>query len=153
MGMDLKGHEPITTQGEYFHASMWCWPTLWKFVCDSCGDSLTEEDKEGGKYNGGHLIAKPKAMQVGAKLWSLLRTGEVAAYAAVTPPVLDEDAAEYMRFREAFGHGGVCKGTIVMTPGGEPVLQLRKARPEPLDANVVAEFADFCLESGGFEIW
>lgn len=151
MGMDLLGHEPITTHGEYFRASIWRWPTLWKFVCDSCGDILTEEDQKSGNYNGGHFIAKPKAMQIGKKLWSMLRSGEVAAYAESTPPVLGKIAALHL---EEQGHGqfASCRGTIIMLPGAEPVLQLREAKPDTLDPQVVAEFADFCLESGGFRI-
>jgi hypothetical protein len=158
MGMDLIGHEPITTHGEYFRASIWRWPTLWKFVCDSCGDILTEEDKESGNYNGGHFITKPKAMQIGTKLWSMLRTGVVAAYAEATPPVLSKIAAFHEELHKRLaeqgnGQFGSCRGTIIMTPGGIPVLQLREAKPDPLDPHVVAEFADFCVESGGFEIW
>jgi len=153
MGMDLVGRKPISTHGEYFRSSCWQWGPLWKLLCDTCGSILTEEDKKNGQYNIGHLITDPKAKQIGAKIWSMLRSGEVAAYAAATPPVLDEGTAAFMRLTEEALGRRLGTGTVIVSQGGKPTVHLRDAKPEPLDLHFVAEFADFCLQSGGFEIW
>ncbi len=47
MGMDVYGRNPSSEEGEYFRASVWTWGPIYSFICEQCGDLLSDEELNG----------------------------------------------------------------------------------------------------------
>jgi len=136
--------------GIYFRNNCWWWRPLWGFVCERCDDVLTEEDMERGTYNDGHEITEDKAIQIGIELTAMLENGRIKEYSdsykadiEALPKVIctlcNNNNYGNRKKRDCNG----CQGT------GE---RDDWAKSYPFDVENVKEFADFCLQSGGFEI-
>ena len=110
------------TPGVYFRNNVWFWRPLWMFVSGVCDDILTEKDIERGTFNDGHKISKTKAERIAKKLYSMLDNGQV-----------DEYEAEFARHKEELEDGNWNKNY-------------------PFSKDNVRAFADFCANSGGFQI-
>ena len=109
--------------GVYFRNNVWSWRPLWNFVSAVCGNILTEKDIESGSYNDGHKICKTKAVKIAKKLFKLIRKGDVKAYESA-----------YRRNQNSLKEDDW-------------------DRSYPFSEDNVREFANFCLNSGGFQIW
>ena len=109
--------------GVYFRNNVWSWRPLWNFVSSVCGSILTEKDIESGSYNDGHKICKTKANRIASRLFKLIRKGDVKAYESA-----------YRRHQNSLNEDDW-------------------DRSYPFSEDNVREFANFCLNSGGFEIW
>ena len=108
--------------GVYFRNNVWWWRPLWNFVSSTCESILTEQDIESGSYNDGHKISKTKANRIASRLFKLIRNGEVKAYEFAYKKHLDS---------------------------------LNKDdwdKSYPFSEDNVRQFANFCLNSGGFRI-
>ena len=150
MGFDLSGMNPNTTRpqpelppftertdddwgdyhkwqeencGVYFRNNVWSWRPLWHFVSSVCGNILTDKDIGSGTYNDGHKICKTKANRIASRLFKLIRKGDVKAYESA-----------YRRNQDSLNEDDWDKSY-------------------PFSEDNVREFANFCLNSGGFEIW
>ena len=144
--------------GVYFRNNVWWWRPLWMFVSNSCWDILTEKDIERGSWNDGHKISKTKAGKIAKRLHSMLEDGRVKEYEdrynkdlasleqkdcdicdatgrRKEPPI--PGAGDYMECNSCNGTGKVDDW----------------AKSYPFSEDNVREFANFCLNSGGFEIW
>jgi len=137
MGMDLTGLKPANRPGKYFHNTIWGWMPLWEYVATECSDILTERDITLGGSNSGHRISRTKANAIGKRLHSLLRTGKTQAYAKrlSRSSLSRSKAPALVNVRKVARALGVTAG------------------PPKFYVDNVREFADFCLASGGFEIW
>ena len=109
--------------GTYFRNNVWSWRPLWHFVSAVCGSILTEKDIESGSYNDGHKICKTKANRIASRLFKLIRKGDVKAYESA-----------YRRHQDSLHDDDWDKSY-------------------PFSEDNVRQFANFCLNSGGFEIW
>ena len=109
--------------GVYFRNNVWSWRPLWHFVSSVCGNILTEKDIESGSYNDGHKICKTKANRIASRLFKLIRMGNVKAYESA-----------YRKQQQSLSEDDW-------------------DRSYPFSEDNVREFANFCLNSGGFEIW
>ena len=109
--------------GVYFRNNVWSWRPLWNFVSSVCESILTEKDIESGSYNDGHAISKTKANRIASRLFKLIRKGDVKAYESA-----------YRRQQQSLSEDDW-------------------DRSYPFSEDNVREFANFCLNSGGFEIW
>jgi len=109
--------------GVYFRNNVWSWRPLWHFVSSVCGNILTEKDIGSGTYNDGHRICKTKANRIARRLFKLIRKGDVKAYESA-----------YRRHQDSLNDDNWDKSY-------------------PFSEDNVREFANFCLNSGGFEIW
>ena len=113
--------------GVYFRNNVWWWRPLWDFVCMQCDDFMTDEQKMSGAYNDGKLIDQETAAKIGTKLKILLEDGTVD------------------RWEEH------------ITTRNEKLKKSDKEEEEfashyPFKRDNVENFAEFCLQSGGFEI-
>ena len=138
--------------GIYFRNNVWWWRPLWQFVCERFDDVLTEQDMERGNYNDGHEITADKAMQIGIDLTVMLEEGRIKAYA-------DRHKAELDALEQV--ECDLCDGTGKRTDmkvenGCNGCSGTGKkddwAKSYPFDIENVREFAEFCLQSGGFTI-
>jgi DnaJ-class molecular chaperone len=152
MGFDLIGVQPQNKKGEYFRNNCWWWRPLWHFVATFCKDILTEQDIEGGSWNNGHRIDANKALKVAIRLEHLVNLGQVKAAVKEYKKALKALPLEKCE---------ICNGTgqrndkIVQ---GECNACRGKGKRKswqtnyPFDEQNVKEFAEFCRNSGGFEI-
>ena len=108
--------------GVYFRNNVWWWRPLWHFVSAVCGSILTEKDIESGSYNDGHKICKTKANRIASRLFKLIRKGDVKAYESA-----------YRKHQDSLHKDDWDKSY-------------------PFSEDNVREFANFCLNSGGFRI-
>ena len=119
---DEMGQYEEDNPGYYFRNNVWWWRPLWGFVCDEFPDLLDDNDVERGEYNEGHEITEDKAMKIGIGLTAMLESGEIKEYA--------DSHREYV----------------------EQLDDDDFNKHYPFDVENVREFAEFCLESGGFAI-
>ena len=109
--------------GVYFRNNVWSWRPLWHYVSSVCGNILTDKDIGSGTYNDGHRICKTKANRIASRLFKLIRMGNVKAYESA-----------YRKQQQSLSEDDW-------------------DRSYPFSEDNVRQFANFCLNSGGFEIW
>jgi len=109
--------------GTYFRNNVWWWRPLWNFVSSVCEDILTEKDIESGSYNDGHKISKTKAGKMAKRLHGLIEDNTVKKYEALYKEELD--SLEQDDWDKSY----------------------------PFSEDNVRKFANFCANSGGFQIW
>ena len=142
--------------GTYFRNNVCGWKPLWMFVTAMCNDILTEKDIASGYFNDGHKISKTKAGRIAKKLYNLIEKGYVEAYESARERAHDSleqidcricDATGKRQEPPMIGAGDVecngCNGTG------------KKDHPDksyPFWEDNVRQFANFCANSGGFEI-
>ena len=108
--------------GVYFRNNVWSWRPLWHYVSSVCGNILTDKDIGSGTYNDGHRICKTKANRIASRLFKLIRMGNVKAYESA-----------YRKQQQSLSEDDW-------------------DRSYPFSEDNVRQFANFCLNSGGFEI-
>ena len=143
--------------GVYFRNSVWEWRPLWDFITATCNDILTEKNIKGGDFNEGHKISKTKAGKIARKLYKLIETDQVKAYESMYKKELDSleqtdcyicDSTGKRQEPPNTGAGdrecNGCNGTGKKDDW---------AKSYPFSEDNVRRFANFCANSGGFEIW
>ena len=108
--------------GVYFRNNVWSWRPLWNFVIKVCDDILTNKDIERGSFNDGHRISKTKANRIAKRLFKLIKNGDVNLY--------EKSYKEYL----------------------DGLNDKDWNRSYPFSVENVRQFANFCANSGGFEI-
>ena len=137
MGMDITGLKPTNSVGKYFYNTVWHWIPLWEYIASECSDIVTERDSTLGGSNSGHRISRTKATAISKRLHRLLRTGRTQVYAK--------------RLRRS----SLARSKAPALVSGRKVAKALRVTAGPPQVSVenVREFADFCVASGGFEIW
>ena len=156
--------------GVYFRNNVWFWRPLWNYVYDTT-DVLTEKDFNLGHENSCHKISATKAERIGKALLKNMEHAEKVEkeYKEDVIPKekfnkLCEKAANYLYDEIVDKSDGkiTCPGdmkihdpanykrwsTLAQMGGG---LQFTMTS-YPFSAKNVKKFAEFCLNSGGFEI-
>ena len=142
--------------GVSFRKNVWGWRPLWHFVTAVCDNILTEKDIFHGSYNGGHVISKTKADRIAKKLYKLIEGGDVRAYESMYKKQIDSleqvdcetcDATGKRQEPPITGAGDVkcngCNGTGKKDDWNKSY---------PFSEDNVRQFANFCMNSGGFRI-
>ena len=124
MGFDLSGIKPTSEEGHYFRANVWYWRPIWGFVRQQLPDLLTQEQIEGGEYNNGTVVDAKQAIKIGNHI--INNVTEIAA-----------GIDDYEKRRKA-------------DKEKDPD---RFETSYPMNLELMLEFASFCKNSGGFEIW
>jgi DnaJ-class molecular chaperone len=137
----------------YFVNNVWGWHPLWQFACEHCPDVLTQEDLELGSFNQGHFINAEKATRLGEQLLQCCVSGVAEAYEKERQQKLDALPDEVCQFCHGTGkrHDQYVDGTCNCCHGKGNVPA--SAKKFLFHAKNVRKFAEFCLASGGFEIW
>lgn len=170
MGMDVYGSAPIAEAGEYFRANVWYWHPLW----DYCLEVAEVANKvEYGHSNDGDGLNHEDAQELGRILREEIASGRTLAYQQqyeaelASLPLHDcsvcNGSGEFMpddKFTEQ--HSQLASmGLPVIDLPTEPTTCHRCggvgkvanfATNYPFDVEVVKEFAEFCMSSGGFSI-
>ena len=167
---DLENKYQEENVGVYFRANVWCWRPIWDYVYDTT-DVLTDKDYQLGHENSFHKITEEKAVRIGKEL--LANMNDAVAKEAT----YKEDMEPRRRFNELCDKAADClyneivnkSDGLITCPGDMKIhdpanykrwtalshfgggLQFSETS-YPLSANYIKEFANFCLNSGGFEI-
>ena len=166
---DLENKYQKENTGVYFRANVWCWRPIWNYVYDTT-DVLTDEDHRLGHENSYHKITADKAERIGKQLMANLNdaVAKEATYKKDVEPrrkfnKLCNEAGSYLYKNIVDKSDGLitCPGdmkihdpanykrwTALNTFGG---VQF-ESTSYPFNANYIKEFANFCINSGGFEI-
>ena len=134
MGFDVHGIKPKTEEGNYFRNNCWWWRPLWELICDNCSDILTEDQMQKGCYNDGAKITSKQAKKIYIRLMEDIGEDQLKKYQM-------EHESERLQAEKDNGDKKCSDDTFQW-----------KAN-YPFDADNVIEFANFCKESGGFEIY
>jgi len=146
MGFDLSGVSPKTEKGEYFRNNVWWWRPLWNYCLEE--KLITQEDFDRGSYNDGYLINEEQATRIGIRLMHLVGQGKTKKY--------EKDYKEYLKSMPKV-KCKYCKGTgkrdDIKCNACENGLAEPWEKSYPFNTENVEEFAQFCINSGGFQIW
>lgn len=129
MGFDLYGVKPVNEKGDYFRNNIWWWYPLWAYVCDVCGDILTKKDFSGGQFNDGYEIKNQKAKKIAKRLLESLEENDGKKFK-------DALKAEQNYLKK--------RSEKLKTADNEEACFSKEN---------IKEFAEFCRESGGFNIY
>lgn len=108
--------------GFYFRNNCWWWRPLWNYCYHIADDIISEEVFENGHSNNGAGLDDKGAKLLGNRLLQQIREGKTIKY-----------QAEYQQWLDDLPDDDFNKHY-------------------PFDIDNVKEFAEFCIECGGFEI-
>ena len=144
------------TVGSYYRANVWWWRPIWEYVCENCDNILSSKDKEHGEFNDGHKISKTKAKRIASRIRSLDRQGKIMQHELEHKKLLKSLPKEQC---------DICDGTGKRKEPpktGAGKIECNGCRGKglrdnwqchyPFESQPVVEFAEFCEQSGGFEI-
>lgn len=158
MGFDVYGKNPKNKKGEYFRNNVWWWHPLWDY-CLNVHPEIAEK-VEHGHSNDGDGLNSSDAYKLGILLRQDYHSGLAKEYEQRYMKALDQ-----LPVRDC----EVCKTTgvlnVVYSVSGTTQEQSQvcgncggtgKAKDfntnYPFSAENVKEFAEFCINSGGFSI-
>ena len=150
MGMDVYGENPKGEKGDYFRNNVWWWRPLWQY-CHSSAPELIDEDKfVSGTTNDGAGLNAMKAAKLGVKLLTLVEDGSCATYKRERELWLESLEDEVCDNCNGNNRGNFKKKDCLACKGKGTRENWNKHYP--FDIENVKEFAEFCIESGGFKI-
>jgi DnaJ-class molecular chaperone len=151
MGFDVYGKAARSEKGEYFRNNVWWWRPLAEYVLGSV--EMSQEEQEEWHSNSGQKVSAKTASRIADRLCALIASGETAQYQeryeaelAALPLETCELCRGTGRRNDEFAKGE-CNGC-----DGKGQRQAW-ATHYPFSVENVKDFADFCRDSGGFEIW
>lgn len=160
MGFDVYGKNPKNEKGEYFRNNVWWWHPLWDYCLDN-HSSITEKVKYGHSNDGDGLDSSDAY-----KLGILLRQDYFSGFAK-------DYEIKYKNYIDSLPKEDctVCKKSGVLTfksktaDSDEEISETSKCgncdgtgladqwiKNYPFSAENLKEFAEFCINSGGFSI-
>tara|TARA_R100000501_G_C2618094_1_gene111576 strand:- start:194 stop:799 length:606 start_codon:yes stop_codon:yes gene_type:complete len=151
--------------GSYFRNNVWFWRPLWQYVSIGCGNILTENDIMEGSSNSGHTISKTKAKRIAARLRRLDKDGMLSEYDKFMNKKVKKARKNNKKVRELRDELQK-KAKKELGPDIIPADYPEPYKTEwdkiyemedwtghyPFDVDNVRNFAEFCENSGGFEI-
>ena len=90
--------------GHYFRNNVWWWRPLWEFICHTCDDILTEQEKEAGSYNDGKEISESKANVIASRLQLYIDNGDAERWGEERQATLDSQEDEECNICEGTGN-------------------------------------------------
>lgn len=171
MGMDVVGKNPSAATGEYFRNNVWWWRPLWDY-CISVAPEICESVS--GHYNDGDGLDAANAEQLAQLLLEEVHSGRTARYKKyydarlsklpqvecsycdstgirtdevginMGMPERELDESSQILLGRTHGWCNACKGE-----GRVDHFETNY----PFTVENVQQFAEFCRESGGFEIY
>ena len=113
-------------KGVYFRSNCWWWRPLWDFCYQSTEGIIPHELWERGHHNNGVGLDSENAEKLGKEIMLLIADGTAIRH--------EEAYKKAMEQRKKIDKNDM-------------------SADYPFDVVHLEEFAHFCLESGGFEIW
>ena len=151
MGMDVSGKDPVSETGSYFRNNCWWWRPLWQYCHRVAPELIDEETWTSGSYNDGAGLEADAAAKLGVKLLALIEEGSTKQWENDYLKYLDSLPDENCRVCNNNNRGHSKKKECRSCDGKG--IRNNWAKSYPFDVENVREFAKFCIDSGGFEIW
>jgi len=147
MGFDIYGMKATSETGKYFRNNVWWWRELANYVTNVC-----DIDDTGWHTNDGYKISKKTATKIADTLFKRIENGDVATYEREYTKELESLPLETCIYCKGTGKRDdeYVKGECNVCSGKGKVKNWRTDYPFSVDN--VKEFAEFCKDSGGFEI-
>ena len=151
---EMRDYEE-SNPGYYFRNNVWWWRPLWDYCYFIADDLISEELWNRGHNNSGAGLNDRDAKLLGNRLLQKIREGHAANY---KDKYQQRGENEYEQ--SYLYHKGITSHTIGSDLTGEPGNHFPKygkdgnsiAFEYPFDIDNVKAFAEFCIQSGGFEI-
>lgn len=150
MGMDVIGRNPKSEKGEYFRNNVWWWRPLWTY-CEKVSPEAAAV--ENGQTNDGDGLDADDAEALAERLLVEIEAGRTRRYAANYRARLRRIPDEKCMHCDGTGerHDQYVEGTCNGCNGKGKVRP--HATHYPFSVENVREFAEFCQDSGGFQIY
>ena len=137
-------------KGVYFRNNVWFWRPLWNYCHKVCPEIITDKIWDEGHHNGGQKINDEDAKVLGAVLLHQINKGNTIKY-----------EAEYIQWQDDLEQN-ICTTCNNNNKGNNKKKDCKMCdktgkrdnwnKSYPFQTENVKEFAEFCLNSGGFEI-
>jgi hypothetical protein len=160
VGFCLSGLRPCGQNGRFFRVNVWWWRPLWQYAHYICPDVVDTARFEMGLSNDGVCFTSAEAHELGVALTKAVTDGDAAqaeheynaAMAAKPDQICSRCSGTGLLLPPA---DAGCRGAVhvpCQACGGKGTCRPWAAWYE-FSAGNVMDFARFCLECGGFEIW
>lgn len=136
MGYDLYAVKPSSEKFGYFRSNIWYWRPLWNYVAILSKDILTNDDIEEGNYNNDHIINSELSVTIGNRILESFSNN-----------VFTDFKDKFEKEKEDLDKENVCSNSNNNTSSSENFY-----KNYILDKDLLEEFANFCINSGGFQI-
>jgi len=146
---ELQEYETVNV-GHYFRNNCWWWRPLWNYCHNLAPDLIDEELFEDGHSNSGAGLDDKGAKKLGQLLLQEINNGNTIRYQAEYEQWLD-DLPDNVCSHCNGNNRGNNKMKDCRVCGGEGKTK-NWNKSYPFDIDNVREFAEFCLQSGGFRI-
>jgi hypothetical protein len=137
-------------KGVYFRNNVWWWRPLWDYCKGVCPNIITEEKWEEGHHNSGCSFTEEEAIEIGDMLNEQLSKGFTIEYEASykqwqhdLPQNVCSNCNNNNRGNTKKKDCAVCNTTGFVNDWNKSY---------PFNTENVKEFAEFCINSGGFKI-
>ena len=136
--------------GVYFRNNCWWWRPLWNYCYAIADDIISEELFDEGHSNSGAGLNDKDAKELGQRLLWEINNGHTIQYQASYQQYLDDLPDDVCTFCNGNNRGKNKMKDCTRCNGTGKSTNFNKHYP--FDIDNVKEFAEFCIQSGGFEI-
>ena len=146
---ELQEYETVNV-GHYFRNNCWWWRPLWNYCYNVAPDLIDEKLFEDGHGNGGAGLDDKGAKKLGQLLLQEINNGNTIRYQAEYHQWIDDLPDDDCIRCNNNNHGHNKKKECTNCDKTGKTKNWNKSYP--FDIDNVREFAEFCLQSGGFRI-
>ena len=137
-------------KGYYFRNNCWWWRPLWNYCKTVAPDLIDDELFDSGHSNSGAGLDDKGAKELGKRLLTEINNGDTIQYQASYQQYLDDlPDSDCMRCNNNNRGNNKKKECTNCNKTGKST---NFNKHYPFDIDNVREFAEFCLQCGGFEI-
>ena len=136
--------------GYYFRNNCWWWRPLWNYCRVIAPDLIDRDLFDNGHHNGGAGLDDKGAKKLGIRLLQEINDGNTIQYQASYQQHLDDLPDDDCMRCNNNNHGNNKKKEC--TSCNKTGKSQNFNKHYPFDVDNVREFAEFCLQSGGFKI-
>lgn len=137
VGFDVYGIKPKNKKGEYFRNNAWWWRRLADFILDHV--NLPKKETEYWHSNDGQKVSEKSALKIAAYLRDALKSK-------------DFFEGWIKNSEKQYAERGKTSALSIIGEDAKKDPDFGKCN-HPFDWRNVEEFAEFCENSGGFEIY
>jgi len=146
---ELQEYETVNV-GHYFRNNCWWWRPLWNYCHNVAPDLIDEKLFEDGHGNSGAGLDDKGAKKLGQLLLQEINNGNTIRYQAEYHQWIDDLPDDDCIRCNNNNHGHNKKKECTNCDKTGKTKNWNKSYP--FDIDNVREFAEFCLQSGGFRI-
>ena len=151
MGMDISGKKPVSETGSYFRNNCWWWRPLWHYCCVVGEDLINKDTAAGFSYNDGNGLNANDAAKLAVILQTKIADGHTKIWKEERDLHLESIPDEVCENCNGNNRGNFKKKNCKACEGKGTRESWERHYPFAVDN--VKDFANFLIDSGGFEVW